>query len=119
MPPAPVSGTTWFLAERMDTVRAIEAERPDTGGPGLGRCLLGDASGELSLDRDNDASQQAARQEDGYQYALTEVTGFDPVASRFACCWSVLARCGASRGVHAGQPIDPSVRPTPVTRAFC
>ena len=30
-----------------------------------------------------DASHQAARQEDGYQHALAEVTGFDPVACRF------------------------------------
>ena len=30
-----------------------------------------------------DASHQAARSEGGYQHALTEVTGFDPVACRF------------------------------------
>jgi len=34
-----------------------------------------------------DTSHRAARPEDGYQHALTEVAGFDPVACRFTGTW--------------------------------
>ena|ERR1700733_14874029 len=84
-----------------------------------------------------DTSHRAARPEDGYQHALTEVAGFDPVAYRFtgtwweqdqpqqrhtetgwcytpADFWSLLEGNGLTLAAAfvAGEPIDPAVSRT-------
>jgi hypothetical protein len=90
-----------------------------------------------------DISYQAARSEDGYQHALTEVTGFDLVACRFTATWweqdqpqqrrtetgltytpadfrLLLEGTGLTlaEACVAGEPIDLGA-PTPVMRASC